>query len=50
MSEAAVSLFRQTKQTIDGQTVQLNKGHFCLDTEERLVEFSESCFWMAGRI
>ena len=41
MSEAAVSLFRQTRPTSDGQTVQLNKGHFCLDTEERLVEFSE---------
>ena len=41
MSEAAVSLFQQTRPTRDGQTVQLNKGHFCLDTEERLVEFSE---------
>ena len=41
MNDTAVSLFRQSKQTKDGQTVQLNKGHFCLDTEERLQEFSQ---------
>ena len=41
MSEAAISLFRQTKPTKDGQTVQMNKGHFCLDTEGRLSEFSQ---------
>jgi radical SAM protein with 4Fe4S-binding SPASM domain len=41
MSEIAASLFRQSKSTKDGQTVQLNKGHFCLDTDERLLEFSK---------
>jgi radical SAM protein with 4Fe4S-binding SPASM domain len=41
MNDTAVSLFRQSKQTKDGQTVQLNKGHFCLDSEERLLEFSQ---------
>lgn len=40
MSEVARSLFRQSTPTTDGQTVQLNKGHFTLDTDERLREFS----------
>ena len=41
MSKSSLSLFRQVKTTSDGQTVQLNKGHFSLDTEDRLKAFSE---------
>lgn len=32
--------FRKEVGSIDGQSVQLNKGHFNLDTDERSVEFS----------
>ena len=35
------SLFKQTRETEDGQTVQLNKGHYSLDTLERLNRFTE---------
>jgi radical SAM protein with 4Fe4S-binding SPASM domain len=35
------NLFKSTEKTSDGKTVQLNKGHFSLDTEERLHSFSE---------
>ena len=33
--------FRKELDSEDGQKVQLNKGHFCLDTEERSRLFSE---------
>ena len=40
-SQSAHSLFAQTEHSEDGSTVQLNKGHYCLDTEERLQAFSD---------
>ncbi len=35
------SLFRQQRTGADGQVVQFNKGHYCLDTDERLQAFSD---------
>ena len=37
----ASSLFSQEVIREDGRSVQLNKGHYCLDTDERLLEFSQ---------
>lgn len=36
----SVNQFRQELQSEDGQTVQLNKGHYNLDSEQRSTEFS----------
>ncbi len=41
ISKAAQSLFSQEVSGDSGSTVQLNKGHYCLDTEERLLSFSK---------
>ena len=35
------TLFKSTAKASDGKTVQLNKGHFSLDTEERLNSFTK---------
>ena len=40
-NSAGVSLFRQQLTGSDGQVVQFNKGHYCLDTDERLQAFSD---------
>lgn len=41
MNQAASNMFRQIKETNDKRSVQLNKGHFSLDTNERIEAFSE---------
>lgn len=41
MTTLASNLFRQVKSTNDNRNVQLNKGHFSLDTDERSEAFSK---------
>lgn len=41
MSTTTSNLFRQINSTSDNRNVQLNKGHFSLDTDERIEAFSE---------
>lgn len=41
MSTTTSNLFRQERQTIDHRNIQLNKGHFALDTDERIDLFSK---------
>ena len=41
MSKSSKSLFKQTLINENGQNIQLNKGHFCIDTDERLEAFSK---------
>ena len=40
VNKVASSLFSQQAESSDGSNVQLNKGHYCLDTDERLAAFS----------
>ncbi len=41
LSKAAQSLFSQKVKGNDGANVQLNKGHYCLDNDDRLLAFSK---------
>jgi len=42
---STVNSFREKIESVDGQTVQLNKGHFTLDTAERIKKFGENLAW-----
>ncbi len=39
-ADTGKSLFSQEVTNKDGKSVQLNKGHYCLDSDERLLAFS----------
>ena len=41
MSDNGVGLFKQSIKTENGEEIQFNKGHFCLDSKEKLKSFSE---------
>ena len=49
MSNADLNQFRKELNSDDGQKVQLNKGHFSLDSEERTQEFSKKKCHMDGK-
>ena len=41
MSDNGIGLFKQSIKAEDGSEIQFNKGHFCLDSSQRLKQFSE---------